>query len=182
MIFESISNKPALASLLKTDLSDNPYWVTDVQKDEPFGIDEVDVLSSGMVLFAHYRGDSLLHPDNGEIMVTIPNIHGFGGTQYVSNLGEDGINRFATMRGRALVEFNSEYVVKTLTSPALEEAFGDSHLYTFSQADKDIQPEIIVYSTFSTNLSGIRFCNIRRTGSKSFPQRENRCFFQHTQK
>ena len=133
----------------KTDLSNNPYWVTDVNKDEPFGIDDVDVLSNGLVWFAHYQAESLLNSESGEIMLTIPSRYSYTSSPYVSNLGEDGINRFVSIGGRTLVEINSEKAVKILTSPELEEAFGDSSHYTFSQADKDVQPEIIVYSTFS---------------------------------
>ncbi len=140
---------PESGHATKVDFMENQIWSTDIQNGEIFGIQGVDVLTGGLTLFNFFNSDSLLHPDTGEVMINIPKTIGFSGTQYVYNLGEDGIQRFATMRGRKFLEIASDFSVNTLSTPQVDEILNSSTHYSFTQADKDPQPELVVYSTFA---------------------------------
>jgi hypothetical protein len=148
-VIEIFGEEQQTDNVARFNINGDILWSTDVNEDDPFGIDRVDAQSSELVLVESYQYYSLLHPESGAILERFMKKISASNLTEAFHTGLDGRQRFLSEVGRVLYEIGDNFDVTALTSPAIEKALEDSHKYSFTQLDSDPQPEIVLYSTSS---------------------------------
>jgi len=135
--------------ITKQDMYANEYWSVDIQQDNGFQVYDLKILPNGLLLAQFYNhSDSLISSYTGEILLTLPHKHSFGGTQFTYYSNEN-FDYYASMRTQSLLKIESDNTLAEITNDTITSLLQSSNHYTFAQYDNDLLPELIIYSTFN---------------------------------
>lgn len=135
-------------SLTKQDLFGNEIWVSDLQQDSNFNIQNIAPLNDKFLLVEGYNEHHLLSTVSGEILTTMPVTRLFSATQFVFHSTNE-FDYLADISTKTILKLENDLTITSLSDEMFDNALNDSWHYTFYQYDDDAQPEIITYSTFN---------------------------------